>query len=1139
MMQCGTPPAVSALPRLNLPPMTVCLFLLFCSVFSGAIQAGAASLSPYRRPLGGVVSDAEARLRLARLLSEDDATLQEAETQYRRLIHLAPGNAEAVVELADVLMRLGKYGDAAAVLHGLRTDRSALSLKAAERLSAAYLLNGDYQKAADVVQERLAASSASAEMLLTLARSYAWRGDPEAAVPYYEEVLGGQGFSDAVLLIEAADACLYSRRWKTAAELYRRALAHDPDDRKARRGLALALARGGRDQTALPILEALLAEDPGDKDAGRELLQLYIRMEKYQKALLLGEDLSARFPEDPQVLVAAAELAAARGLARPSRQYFEAALTVAADPAAVRLAYAAGLNRWGDFYRVENIYRGHLQQHPDDARVRRKLAEVLVSSQRYDEAESIYRGLLLEGEDPTLLMDLARLYSEARDDRAVLRTADRILDSVRRDARTPLDRPADGLHSEILRLRAVSLARLGRSEAAAVLYRQLAAAGSQPAASLVALGRLYLRTGKPRQARAAFAEALAADSEDLAAQFYAAGLNTGDQDPHPEVFLGRFAEAPMKLVAWGRLYSENRRYDSAVRCYRRALEIEPDCFPARLALAETLAYDRRYALSDAAFRELNARYPANRKIRIGWARMLSWDRRYKAAEALYRSVIALNPEDPVPRIELARITAWAKDMERAEAHYRALWQEPVDEKLRKALEQAADAPDDLDSLKRVLQRSLNRKDRPYSGYERFTEAIEEMAGSISSELERNLCRIRAELGDDYRIQKKAWLENRAKVQARERRWPGAYKTYKDLIEMQPGNQEAMFDFAQVQCVLGLCGEEGETYEKLLRIEPDHTLAEHASARRKIRSRPAGEGRYHYWREEGRDRLSRIERTGYDLSADVPIRCRYRLRLEGHRFVEDPLTGAGVYKARGHTVALDGPINEHISGAAGWTRKDYDDSNLSDTDTGFARLWFMTDCGVRIGGGWDKANEIYNEFGILQSIQSSTGWLGAEARPGWKWNLQARFRQREYSDDNAGQHHSLSIGYRVTEHPRLFKATFSADYRDTENASIYRFQNGTLSDIVHPYWTPRNHLGGAVVFEWLHDLSAFFFCGAPAHFYNVLLTLGTESDANESISLEGQWRFDFMKRWSLNVKGFVHRSRLWDADGLWAAIKYHF
>ena len=94
-------------------------------------------------------------------------------------------------------------------------------------------------------------------------------------------------------------------------------------------------------------------------------------------------------------------------------------------------------------------------------------------------------------------------------------------------------------------------------------------------------------------------------------------------------------------------------------------------------------------------------------------------------------------------------------------------------------------------------------------------------------------------------------------------------------------------------------------------------------------------------------------------------------------------------------------------------------------------------------------------------------------------------------------------------------------------------------MVHPYWTPQDYLGGALILEWEHDLSEEFQCGEERHVYNIRLVLGQDSEDNSSVRLEAEWLYEFRDQWELTVSGLIHRSREWDAHGLWTGVRRSF
>ncbi|MFN2343554.1 MAG: hypothetical protein ABR542_09365, partial [Desulfonatronovibrio sp.] len=74
-----------------------------------------------------------------------------------------------------------------------------------------------------------------------------------------------------------------------------------------------------------------------------------------------------------------------------------------------------------------------------------------------------------------------------------------------------------------------------------------------------------------------------------------------------------------------------------------------------------------------------------------------------------------------------------------------------------------------------------------------------------------ISKIQKDLEPVYLVQKRAFLEQQSKNMAWNRRFAPARRHLKELVEIQPGNQEAWFDLAQASCVLGLCDEEAKIY----------------------------------------------------------------------------------------------------------------------------------------------------------------------------------------------------------------------------------------------------------------------------------------------------------------------------------------
>lgn len=1134
-----------------------CLFvvLIMPTAYAQEKAAGIPDSRLLPAPLGEEITEDHARLQLARLLSEDPEDIEDAIAQYRRLILQNPKDSSFALELAELLVRSDRFEEA---VPGLQT-------------------------------------------LLTASLS---------------------------------------------------------TDLRLRAAVALARARSGLgdDAAARAILVPLRQRHLKNREIGLELARLYVRTGDPRNASRLLDEMTSASPRDAALRLAAADIESDLGHPDAACRYFDEAIRWSDDPERVRLQYAARLPLWGDFYRSDAIYRGVLVERPEDDDIQRKRAESLMGAQRYAEAESIYRRLLLDHRVPErqLLLDLAKTHFEAKNDAQALGFIDRILDpsdpgtagsgaactvqhirnglyltlsfsrpigkvttftltdpvrlvldlygspskqtgeicqvelagvrTVRSgvhpdrtrlvfDAADPIFAPPlvvygertvhlvfpdktekggaetealdrtvlDNILSRAFALKAAVLSRKGRLSEAIQLQRFRRLIPEEKTSAQLELGRLYRKRGDDAEADKWLSDALASDPDSVAARFYIAGPEKAPSKAFVRKITSNPVVPPMRLVAWGNLYGQEGLYEQSLVFYSRALDLDPECFPARLALAETLAYAGRFEEAHTAFASLSEDYPGNRKVWVARARALSWDKRYEEALEVYGTIQQYDLSDPLPRLESARTAVWAKQMDRAKDLYAALWQPAVDRHLAEGMS-AITGTDESDPLHSMLKktRKLTGEDYIFAAYESFLSELSRSDTTADAEPGLHSLRLlAAELWGEYRIQKEAFLEYRAKQLAWDRRFPGALDRYHDLLATRPGNKEALFDQAQVACSLGLCGQEEKTYRTLLQLESNHTLARRALHRLQIRGLPSLALGGEYWEEEGGDRLSDVRRFRTNAALEIPVSCRYRLQIEGHRWQEKPGPEDTVYHATGYTLGVSAVFSPHWTGSARWTHKDYTKGDAKSTNTGAVQIGYRMDSGGILGAGFARVNELANSYAFQQGIQSSDFWSSLYIPLRRKWELESEIRFKRFTDDNQGWRFMVSGGHALTDHPRVFKVLLSGQYRDTQDQSQFLSEDGVVVDAVHPYWTPDGYLSGALTLEWYHDLARDFFCGARRHYYDLKLSLGLESEDNALMRLEGEWRYDFDDRWSVAFNGLLHESRQWDAYGLWASLNYRF
>lgn len=862
-------------------------------------------------------------------------------------------------------------------------------------------------------------------------------------------------------------------------------------------------------EARLSLAELLSYKDASQSEAAAQLARLV-----------------AEAPLTHEVRARIADITANVGHSKSARQLYMELIAADSSPE-LKLRLADQMITWGDFYAAERIYRDRLNLVPADREILLKLAGLLTSSERYEEAEGIYRRLLDKDANAVdALTGLVTVKTQEKDFAAALALLDgRLTGSAQ-------------LH-ELTARKGTLLLQARRYSEARAAWQQLVSSKQFGTVALIGIGKSYLGENDTKTAQPWFEKAVAAAPDNVEARFFRDLARAEDENFLRERLMQ--LKSPRQQSQLGGLYAAKGDAEKALACYQVALARDPDFYPARLGRVDSLASLYRYSESIEEYRRLAAEFPGNSRINIGLARVLGWSKAYDDSLSQYGKLILQNPIDPVLRKEMARTAVWAKDMEKASKYYDQLLSPAVDATLAVKLVRlgASDGNKSAEMLAEQVSRN-SANGSIYQGYEEVSTAIEQ--GVVTDPSERQKTKnILLELLPEYRIQKGIALEKEAKLFGWNRRFIHALDRYDELTALQPGNEEALFDKGQTECALGLCCDARRTYGHLLAIDPLHNLAGEALKRDRINRSPALEFSQNYWNEEGRGELARISRYKSTLGVNVPVFGCYNLSLAGNAWVEAPKYGGESYTAYGSTIGFSGTINRYLSGSVGWTRKQYELGVLGVKDTALAHLSINLNDHLRWDINYERKDELYNYFGIRQGGVQSDAWsMGLSGNPSRSLSLAGTMGYLRYNDDNNGQFATLSAGYAFTDHPRIFKVIANAEYRDTTNLNSYVYnRRNQMIDITHPYWTPKDYFGESLTFEWYHDLSRLFFCGSQQHFYDMKATVGTDSENNLSARFEAEWHYEFYERWLLSLKGMINRSREWDAIGGSLDMKYRF
>lgn len=418
-----------------------------------------------------------------------------------------------------------------------------------------------------------------------------------------------------------------------AGELFRRALAADPDHRDAHYNLALAYYNSGRHSQALREFEAVLAAEPRALDARKGLGLTQLALNRWADA---AASLRAVVDATPGDAVAQAALGRAyMGAGNPRRALDPLREAVALQPAEAGFHYELGRAEAavGNHEAAKRAFARALALKPGSAPAALGLARArLATGEVVLAAEALRPFAELPVPDPVVLTLLAETYDRLKlaDEALVVRA--RLADQL----------PAQDAVRLRLRI-AQAYADRRRWEEALAQFSAAAATDPGRAEAFVGLARCY--------------QALGRSEEEVAAWRAAGELAPGN----PEVWLGL---ATALLAAW--------KHPEALDALDRALQADPGHRGSLEMAAETAHLAGQADLVVAYRRRLLALDPADIAARFALADALV--AHGQPVKALVEAAEALRRPDPPPEafIKVAYLAEQVGNPELAATHWRRL-----------------------------------------------------------------------------------------------------------------------------------------------------------------------------------------------------------------------------------------------------------------------------------------------------------------------------------------------------------------------------------------------------------------------------------------------------------------------------------
>lgn len=472
---------------------------------------------------------------------------------------------------------------------------------------------------------------------------------------------------DPRLARRATQAAVYARNTGAALRASNLWVELQPNSIDARQSLSALLLRSGRGDEALPHLRKIIAFSPTGKPGhGYELVGgLLAGSEEPQQALRHMAQLTADAPDNPQALLAHAELAHNAGDNELATVLLERLLSQHPEHSQALLLQARIRHAGGQSEAALASLKKALSQQPDNDTMRLTYARMLVDAQQLAEARRQFRILnqrLPENSDVIYALGLLALEAEDSEDAEPY-----FMDLVRMGERSDEARFALGQIAQVRQRTQEAIDWFQsvppgpRYMDAQLLAAQLIAREHGVDSALEYLGQLPLEEPDERIRRSMLMAELLSETErhEQAQELLNAALND-------------YPDEPQLLYARAMLAEKLGRLDLLEQDLKRMLELDPDSVQALNALGYTLAdrTDRHTEALDYIERALELR-PDDPAIldSMGWV-LYRLNRFEESIDYLQRAAEGL-PGDPEVAAHLGEVLWVSGKQEQA----KRIWQE--------------------------------------------------------------------------------------------------------------------------------------------------------------------------------------------------------------------------------------------------------------------------------------------------------------------------------------------------------------------------------------------------------------------------------------------------------------------------------
>ena len=534
--------------------------------------------------------------------------------------------------------------------------------------------------------------------------------------------------------------------------------------------------------------------------------------------------------------------------------------------------------------------------------------------------------------------------------------------------------------------------------------------------------------------------------------------------------------------------------------------------------------------------ELLQKYKDNYFLKLVKARLLSWNKSYQASTNDYFKLFSQDNTNMAVLKERARVFVWQQNMQEAKTTYDIAINKSFINSMKKALLPLVDKQKQPQFYQLLTARTL--KGEAYIAYKELKTSFLRHKKQFDFDSQRKIKNIFFRFYSFYADAKAFSLEEEEKLYSWNKKHIHALEKQEELTNFNTKDQEILFDYANTLCILGLYERSLQMHEKILEISPNHPQSILATQLIPRKRRPSLTCIYNAYEELGRRGVDAIFRNNIDMSWNIAINYNWTISTSLLQYIDKTYYNRQTYCGNGFDIALQGLINAYFK-VGGHVEQKYYYEEIPGTTTGQAFVNINAKDWVLLELIYKRENMLDNYFALKRAVQRNI--FDGKFTSNLHHYLKLFFDMQgsTYNDNNKEIELQLDLTGQLTNSPRVLRGSMIVEYKNTQHKTIYEYTNGFLTNLIYPYWTPKHYRAARLALAWRQDLSSSLFCGNLEKYYELKLFVGTDSEKNPMCQFDACCHWDQNPHFSLELKGYVNRSRLWCGNALWFNLNYQF